>query len=157
MTYESTDPLLRARDADVWCTVVTALLRNPPASTNVELVRLDQRHGTWHYRYAREDSRTALRLPASKDNDRVADLRAGDLLLYAPAPGMAEAARDGLFEHLRRIGVELHIVLAPGAKLTDMADELVAHAHQIIPGLRDNEPAPVAALLGMLSLPRSAC
>lgn len=157
MAYESTDSVSWARDADVWRTVVTALLRNPPASTNVELVRLDQRHCTWHYRYAPGDARAALGLPASGNSDRVADLRTGDLLLYAPTPGMAKAAAGSLFEHLRRLGVELYIVLAPDAEPADMADELATYAHRIIPSLRSDEPAPVTAVLTLLSLPRSSC
>jgi glycosyltransferase involved in cell wall biosynthesis len=145
---------LMACETASWHNVAAALLRDPPAGTNVELVRLSQREDTWHYRYAGNDARVSLGLPATGAGDRVADLRTGDLLLCTSAAGTAEAARSGLFEHLRRIGVELHVVLMPAMT---MLDELASHASQIIHGPSDGAALPDAEVRALLALPRPSC
>jgi glycosyltransferase involved in cell wall biosynthesis len=78
-----------------------ALLRELPGGTTVERVRLSDQGGTWHYRYLGGAAPGA-----------VADVRAGDLLLCAAgdAADVVAATEDGLFDHLRRIGVGVRVV-----------------------------------------------
>lgn len=164
--------------AAAWHDVVQALLRNPPEATQVELIYLSQRGGTSHFRYARRTMRAALGLPDDQTTDPIADVRTGDLVLYTAGVSVdvANAVRDGLFAHLRRIGVELHLLAAPdtGKKDTstqpaDTLHELCAHASQIIHGLCSVDTTPqtgpgkkktlpitqlVQELLTLLSLPR---
>jgi glycosyltransferase involved in cell wall biosynthesis len=78
-----------------------AVLEAPAAGLQVAPVFLSDRGGVWHYRYAVGHARGA---------DRVADLRAGDVLYCADS---AQALGDGLFDHLRRIGVDVHVADDP--------------------------------------------
>jgi hypothetical protein len=89
------------------------LLQAPPAGVQVAPVFLSDRGGVWHYRYADGGA------------NPVADLRAGDILYCADSP---QALEDGLFDHLRRIGIDIHV-----------ADDPVALA------LRSLQPAPSLA------------
>lgn len=114
--------------------LLLALLRDPPPATAVEPVALSRQGGVWHYRYARREAQAMLGLAPAHAPSAVADLRAGDVLLCAASASLAqaEAAQDGLFAHLRRIGVQLHVVLAGPEAAQAPAQHLAPHASRII-------------------------
>lgn len=145
-----------------------ALLNEPPSGTLVELVRLSHRHGVWHYRYARAEARALSGASVPAGPDAVADIHTGDLLLCTArsAPDLVAAAQDGLYGHLHRLGVALHVMLGSAAPDTDMAPVL-EHATQVMPiatlvghertaGADPDAPAvtPVQTMLALLGLQR---
>lgn len=122
------------------------LAAEPALAAVVEPVVLSRRGGTWHYRYADSHAAGAAGLPCPRHHGQVADLSAGDLLLGTrlASPAASAAGQDGLFAHLRRTGLELHVVLdLAGAQMAlastrEDAALLLAQASQVI-GISDEE------------------
>ena len=109
------------------------------AGESVAAVSLSQQGGVWHYRYAGKDAASLAGVPAHPCAGQVADLRSGDLLLSALPSSPARAANEeGLFAHLRRIGIELHVVhlaeeVRPDAADAESADAgILSYASRII-------------------------
>jgi hypothetical protein len=88
---------------------VRDLLQAAPAGMQVVPVFLSAQGGVWHYRHANE-------LPgigADHAAGPVADLRTGDILVCpcADRHALEAAVADGLFDHLHRNGIALHIAV----------------------------------------------
>lgn len=92
-------------------TALLALMRAPPAGIRVKPVFLSAKGGVWHYRYAHAYVSASTDGGEAGAADTVADLRTGDALycMDGARDALEAAFRDGLFAHLHRVGVELHI------------------------------------------------
>jgi glycosyltransferase involved in cell wall biosynthesis len=90
---------------------VLALLRTPAPGLDVAPVFLSAQGGVWHYRYARRYANDVLGIGAAQATDAVADVRTGDILycLGIDRDALKQAVEDGLFDHLHRTGVALHV------------------------------------------------
>lgn len=86
-----------------------------PVLPGVEVVPvvLSAQGGVWHYRYAHYQTTSAR----AQESGPVADLRSGDRLLVLGngTEALAAASADGLYAHLRRLGVALYVVAGTGA------------------------------------------
>jgi hypothetical protein len=90
---------------------VRELLQAAPAGMQVVPVFLSAQGGVWHYRYARRHANEVPGTGAEHVGDPVADLRTGDILVCpcADRHALEAAVADGLFDHLHRNGITLHL------------------------------------------------
>lgn len=90
-----------------------ALLNEQPAGYRVEPVHLSDRHGKWHYRFARRYTLELLGLPTDALNDEIVEPAPGDVLLTLDLSGgiLVEAAQAGLLAHYRSVGVLAYSVV----------------------------------------------
>jgi glycosyltransferase involved in cell wall biosynthesis len=93
--------------------LVWELLQNQMHGHRVEPVYLAQEGERFHYRYARKWTSKALGIPASWSRDEPVECSPGDLLLCVDLAGglVVEAEKSGLFNQLKRDGVDLHFVV----------------------------------------------
>jgi len=128
---------------------VRELLQAAPAGMQVVPVFLSAQGGVWHYRHANEwpgigaapvagpvaDMRVADMRVADM---RVADMRTGDILVCpcADRHALEAAVEDGLFDHLHRNGIALHIAVddLPSANMPAWMRSLVALADNVHAG-----------------------
>jgi glycosyltransferase involved in cell wall biosynthesis len=101
---------------------VRDLLQAPPAGMQVVPVFLSAQGGAWHYRHARGQANELpgagpvadMRVADMRVADvRVADMRTGDILVCpcADRHALEAAVADGLFDHLHRNGITLHLAV----------------------------------------------
>jgi glycosyltransferase involved in cell wall biosynthesis len=130
---------------------VRELLQAAPAGMQVVPVFLSAQGGVWHYRHANAlpgtgaepvagpvaDMRVAdVRVADVRVADvRVADMRTGDILVCpcADRQALEAAVEDGLFDHLHRNGIALHIAVddLPSADMPAWMGRLVALADKV--------------------------
>lgn len=103
-----------------------------PTREGVVSVSLSSRGGVWHYRYAPDPG-----LPDGRVGP-VADIGIGDLLFVhvgaaGTAAAHAAACADGLYAHLHRLGVQLHLAFdaIPNANAAPWAGAMLACASRI--------------------------
>jgi hypothetical protein len=90
------------------------LMQASPAGMQTVPVFLSAQGGVWHYRYARRHANDHVADPVADmrvADMRVADLRTGDILVCpcADRHALEAAVADGLFDHLHRNGITLHL------------------------------------------------
>lgn len=92
---------------------VEELVKDPPAGYRVEPVLLAKGAGGWRYRFARGFTLDLIGCPADWADDEIIEPRSGDLLVGLDMSGSAlvEAAREGVYRHLRNLGVELNFLV----------------------------------------------
>jgi glycosyltransferase involved in cell wall biosynthesis len=93
--------------------LVWELLQSQAHRHRVEPVYLTREGERFHYRYARKWTSEALGIPASWSRDEPVECSPGDVLLCVDLAGrlVVEAEKGGVFNQLKRDGVDLHFVV----------------------------------------------
>lgn len=93
--------------------LVLALISSSRHGTRIEPVRMSNKGGAWHYRYARTWTSGLLELPENWAVDEPIEMSPGDVFLGADYIGhlAIEAERAGLYRSFQRRGVAVHFVV----------------------------------------------
>lgn len=93
--------------------LVISLIKSNEHNTRIEPVRISDKGGAWHYRYARTWTSELLDLPSDWAMDEPIEVNPGDVFLGADYIGhlAIEAEREGLYRSLRRKGVAINFIL----------------------------------------------